>query len=83
MIDWKVRTYDLVLGMISIFIAIGIIIWQYSYISGLASIPEGHIVVTRPEGFLVWTSLILFFGLMGGFEIGRYVQAQVVIRKEK
>jgi len=68
---------DLVLGMVSLFIAIGIIVWQYSYMLGMASVPENYVVIKHPEGFLFWTSLTLVFSLIGGFEIGRYIQAQV------
>lgn len=77
LIDWKVRTMDLILGLISVFIAIGLIIWVYTYVSGMAS--GGEDIVMKHEGiigFLYYGFGVLFFGLLGGFEIGRYVQAQ-------
>jgi hypothetical protein len=84
LIKWKARatTTELILGLIYVFIAVGVIIFAYGYISGMVS--EGEGIIVKREGIAVLficISLILLLGLLGGIEIGRYVQTQLAKRE--
>ena len=74
----------LVLGLILIFVALALIILLYGVTS---SSPSGDIIILdmSPEEYssgLVGLGLaILFFGVWGGFEIGRYVQSEFSKRR--
>jgi len=77
---------DLVLGLISIFMALGFIIFAYG---GMIGKPSGDQIVfdMTPEKFsssmlTIWLG-ILCFGIIGGFEIGRYIQTEFTKRKRK
>lgn len=80
--EGKVR--NLITGIIVLFVAIALILWTYGFLSGMAT-SEGDIVMTR-EGIRnvpIIMLVILFFGLWGGFEIGRYVQTEFTKRREQ
>jgi hypothetical protein len=75
---------NLVLGMISVFIAIGIILIGYG---GLVAKPSGDQIVfdMTLEQFTsttltIWFGILLF-GVWSGFEIGRYVQTESTRRR--
>ena len=70
---------NLIQGMILIFIALGLILFAYG---GVLGKPAGEeiVIAMTPEQYastmlLIWLA-ILFFGVWGGFEIGRYVQTE-------
>ena len=75
---------NLVFGMILVFIAVGLILFGYG---GLSGKPSGDQIVfdMTLEQFTstmlaIWFA-ILFFGVLGGFEIGRYVQTEFTKRR--
>jgi len=83
------RVRDLIGGIISIFAAIGIIILFYGALWGkFSEVRQGEqVIITNPNGF---TSVMVtvFFALvilsvLGGFEIGRYVQTEFTKRRRQ
>jgi len=73
---------NLITGIISLFVAIVFIIWVYSYLTGMVS-GGGDLIMKREGiiGLLYFGFGILFFGLLGGFEIGRYVEMEFSKRR--
>jgi len=74
---------NLISGMVAIFVAIAIIIWMYSYISGMASTGD-TVLKPRPTSdlFAVVTLCVLLISVFGGFEIGMYVQSEFHRRRK-
>jgi len=80
----EASTKNLIFGLICVFIAIVLVIWVYTYVSGMAS--GGEDIVMKHEGIiglLYYGFGVLFFGLIGGFEIGRYVQTEFTKRRTR
>lgn len=79
---------NLVMGMFAIFIDVILIAFAYGILLGRWAVPQGaQLVVTDPQGFLsimllVWIA-ILAFGILGGLEIGRYVQTEFTKRRRQ
>lgn len=80
----EVRVRNLIWGLILIFIAVALIVLVYSYFSGMTS-GGGDIVLKREgiSGLSMVMFAILLFGLLGGFEIGRYVQTESIRRRKE
>jgi len=81
----KASLKNLIWGIISLFIAVVLIVWLYSYLNGMVSTlgAEEHLTM-KPEGIiglLYFGFGILFFGLLGGYEIGRYVEMEFSKRR--
>lgn len=73
---------NLISGIISIFISLALIIWAYSYISGLSG---GEDVVIKAEGAVIFAYFgiaIFLFAVWGGVEIGRFLQTELTKRRE-
>ena len=74
----------LVFGIVSIIIAVGLILVVYGYVSGAARI--GDIIFEASEALASWFLIYGFFalglGLLGGFEVGRYVQTEFTKRQK-
>ena len=80
--------WNLLFGVILVFTAIGSILFIYGMVLGkLSGLEEAEVVVvTDPEGFLFLLKVvlaILFLGVWGGFEVGRYVQTEFTKRKSR
>ena len=77
---------DLVLGLISIFMALGTIIFAYGGMLGKQSGDQIVFDMTLEKFsstiLTIWLG-ILFFGIIGGFEIGKYIQTEFNKRKRK
>lgn len=75
---------NLLLGVILIVVALGLILYGYGYLSGMAS-GEGNIVLTTEgiSGLPLAMFLLLVLGIVGGYEIGRYVQTQFTKRRKR
>ena len=76
--------FNLLFGLTCIFIAFGLIIFAYGWILGQ---PIGDLSINdlTNEEFvstmvLIWIG-ILFFGVIGGYELGRYIQTEFNKRK--
>ena len=75
---------NLVSGMLFIFVAIGLIAFAYG---GMMGKPSGDQIIINmtlekyaSTMLLIWL-VILLFGIIGGFEIGRYVQTEFTKRR--
>ena len=83
---FKSDVLDLVTGIITISIAFGCIIFAYVGILGNLYGDQIIIIINMtPEKFastmlIIWLA-ILFFGTLGGFSIGKYVQKTLIKRK--
>ena len=81
----KASLKNLILGIICLFIAIVLIIFAYSYLAGMtATLGAGEDIILKPEGItglLYFNFAILFFGLWGGFQVGRYVEMEFSKRR--
>lgn len=58
------------------------IVYLYAYVSGL-EVNGDRIILRDISGLTVLHFGILFFGVLGGFEIGRYVQTEFAKRRKK
>jgi hypothetical protein len=70
----KPRLVGYILGIVALFLAVGFILYLYSYFSGLAN--YGSYVVVSPSEIpklFLFIACILFLGIFGGFMIGRFV----------
>jgi len=84
----EARVRNLVFGIVLVFLAITLILFAYGGLLGRFSGLDGaEVVVTDPHGFvsnlLLILSLLLFLGVWGGFEIGRYAQTEFTKRRKK
>ena len=81
----KASLRNLIWGIICLFIAIVLIVWVYSYLNGMVSTLGAEEYLTmKPEGvigLLYFGFGILFFGLLGGYEIGRYAEMEFSKRR--
>jgi hypothetical protein len=65
---------DLLAGIVAIFLALILIAYTYAYTLGVSS---GGDVAVRQEGIpllFLMIVFILFLGIIGGLEIGRYLE---------
>ena len=72
---------NFIFGLVCVAVSVGIVLFMYSYTSSLAS-ESGYIIwrsVEISKLYLVF-GLLLLFGLLGGYEIGRF---KVANEKEK
>ena len=70
----KPRLLGYILGLVALLLAVGFIVYLYSYFSGLAN--YGADVIVKPgeiPRLFLFIGCILFLGIFGGFEIGRFV----------
>lgn len=74
---------NLVLGILLVIIALLIIVYMYAYVSGLEASGEGMLVLRDISGLTMLNLGTLFFGVVGGFEIGRYVQTEFTKRRKQ
>jgi arginine/ornithine N-succinyltransferase beta subunit len=68
------RLLGYVLGLAAVFLSVGFILYLYSFFSGLAS--YGADIIIKPSEIprlFLFIGGILFLGIFGGFEIGRFV----------
>jgi hypothetical protein len=78
----KASLRNLIMGILSVLIALSFVLFLYGYISGLAR--SGEDIIINPRG---WNGLFLaIFGLMmlaflGGWEIGRYAEMEFSKRR--
>ena len=84
----EARVRNLVFGIILVFGAIALVLFVYGALLGKFSGVDGaEVVITDPEGFVsglvAILLLILFLGVGGGFEIGRYVQTEFTKRRKE
>jgi hypothetical protein len=81
----KAGLKNLIYGIIFLFIAVVLIVWVYSYLNGMVSTLGAEEYITmKPEGVIglfYFGFGILFFGSMGGYEIGRYVEMEFSKRR--
>jgi hypothetical protein len=81
----KASLKNLIWGIICLFIAVVLIVWVYSYLNGMVSTLGAEEYLTmKPKGvigLLYFGFGILFFGLLGGYEIGRYVEMEFSKRR--
>jgi hypothetical protein len=64
---------NFIFGLVCVSVSIGIVLFMYNYTQGLAS-ESGYIIWRSAEIFKLYVvfGLLLFFGLLGGYEIGRF-----------
>ncbi len=74
------RLLSFIFGLVCVFFAVGLILFEYSYLMDL-SIKAGNIVLgsSHITQLFLFFFVVLFLGLLGGFEIGRFIG----ISKEK
>jgi hypothetical protein len=78
----KAGLKNLVFGLITLFLDVGMILFVYGYISGMASSGEQFIVTYEGlRGILIAMFGILVLGFGSGYEIGKYVYETVYIKK--
>ena len=77
--------WNVVFGLICIFIAIGLIIFGYDKFTGT---PAGEQVVINMTAdnftstlITIWLGILLF-GVIGGYEVGRYIQTEFTKRRK-
>lgn len=68
--------------MLLLLLTVGLILFVYGYLSGMAS-SEGDIILKRDGISGLFTALlgILFLGVWSGYEIGRYVEMEFSKRR--
>ena len=78
----KASLKNLVLGMLLLLSTVGLILFVYGYLSGMAS-SGGDIILKRDGVSGLFAALlgILFLGVWGGYEIGRYVEMEFSKRR--
>jgi hypothetical protein len=69
----EARLRNLIMGLITLFSAIAMILFTHGYTSGMA--PGGEIIIVS-EGLIILMLCMLILGLMAGYEIGRYVEME-------
>jgi hypothetical protein len=70
----KASLKNLVFGLVSLFLATGLILFLYGYISGMGSSGQQFIITYDALRSIVIVMFgILFLGFGGGYEIGKYV----------
>ena len=80
---------NLVSGIILVFVALLFMAIGYIYFFGqILSLPQGTKAVLTDVGFftsmmVIFWLIILFIGILGGFEIGRYVQTEFTKRRRQ
>ena len=69
--------WNLLFGLICFFIAVGLVIFGYSELGGIAAGEQVFFNMTAENFSSTLLAIflgILLFGIIGGYEIGRYVQ---------
>lgn len=80
----KANLKNFIFGLIILFISVGLILFVYGYISGMASGGEEFIIKYEGlRGLIIAMLGILVFGFVAGYEIGKYVEEVYVKRNEK
>lgn len=76
---------NLILGIFIMAMAVSVILFMYGYLSGMASHENGQIVLATEgiSGLPLIMLLVLVFGIISGYEIGRYVQTQFTKRRKE
>lgn len=72
----------LVFGIFCVVVAVILIVFGYAYLIGLEASGEGEIILKDILGVTAWNIGTLLFGVVGGFEIGRYVQTEFAKRRK-
>ena len=78
--------WNLLFGLICFFIAVGLVIFGYGELSGIAA---GEQVIFNMTAEIFSSTIltiflgILLFGILGGYEIGRYIQTIFTKRRRK
>jgi len=72
-----VEKVSLILGLIALFLDVGVILFVYGYIAGMASAGNQFIVTYEGLRVLIIAMFgILALGFFSGYEVGKYIEKQ-------